>query len=184
MPDGIVHASLTTEVRGGHQFTDVAKALRNVANRDDRRSLQSAMNREIRTAGRPVVVAVRRAALAIPDLSPARRRDNRSIRAEIANAVRMQILTGSRNPGVRILCEQRRLPEDSRGMAASFEGRRGWRHPVFPRHDQTRTEWTWVHQPGHPWFRPTARNHDDEFRRAVVDAVKQTAAAIDRAAGR
>ncbi len=174
--------SVSTDVLGGHQFHELTKALRAVAV-DERRGLQRAMNRQIRAAAAPVVGDVRRAALAIPDRSEARRRDQRSIRREIARATRTEILTGRRS-GVRIVVDKRRLPADSTAMAHAFEKPEGWRHPVHARPDQTRSEWTWVHQPGHPFFAPTIQRHEGEFRRAVIDAMNETAAEINRAAGR
>jgi hypothetical protein len=175
-------AEVRTDVLGGHKFHELSKELRAVAT-DERRGLQRKMNRQIRAAARPVVADVRRAALDIPDRSAATRRDQRSIRREIANATRTEILTG-RRAGVRIVVDKRRLPADSTAMAHAFERPQGWRHPVWADPDKTRGDWTWVHQAGHPWFAVTIQPHEGEFRRAVLDAMDETAAEIDRALGR
>lgn len=160
--DGSVSLLVDHEARA-NQFRALARRMREA----DNRHLQREFRARLRTASRPAVASARAAALAIPDRSAARRRDRLSLRAEIAKAVRLQI----REKGVRIYVQRNRLPADSRRMALAFERRRPFRHPVYARSNQTRDQWTWVQQTGHPWFKRSIRAHEAQFRRAVHDAM-------------
>lgn len=150
---------------GAPRFKDLAKALR----KSGRGDLRTAMNKSIRTAGRPALNDVRRAALALPDVSSAKRRDNQSIRRMISKATRLQV----RVSGIRIVVDRTKLPADSSMLPQAFESRKGWRHRVFG------TD-TWVHQPGHPWFRKTLKRHEQDFRRAIEKAMDEAAAQMER----
>lgn len=158
---------VTTNIIGGHQFNDLAKALRGKANGD----LRKAMYRNIRKAGRPLVADLRRAALALPESSVATRRDGNSARREIAGSITLQ----TQATGIRVIANRNKLPADMRGLPHLFERRDGWRHPVHPNPNRPRSEWTWVRQRGRPWFNPTARRHEDSFRSAIIDAMEETA---------
>ena len=169
MAPSTFEVSLT--VNGGHQFRNLIRGLRAAGAGD----LKRAMNKEVRLAARPVLADLRAAAMRIPDVSAARRRDEGSIRAALARAVRIQ----STQSGVRLIVDKRKMPPGSEPMVFAFEMPQGWRHPVFGSGERTRSEWTWIQQQGHPWFRPTVLRHEHTFRKAVLDAMDETARQLE-----
>lgn len=148
---------------GGRAVSGLSQRLRRAGNVE----LQATLRARIRDAASPVAQALRRAAMSLPESSPARRRDGTSLRRAIANAITVQETA----TGVRIYVDRNRMPADARGLGAAIENPRGWRHPVFGRPEMSRSQWTWVQQSGHPWFGPTVRLHDQEFQKALADAV-------------
>jgi len=155
---------------GGQAFRDLRRALKEAAAGD----LKREMNRAIRAAAnRQVLPALRGAALALPDVSTARRRDGKSLRQLIAAACQVSVT----NNGVRFICNRRKMPKGSESLPAAFEKGK-FRHPVFPDPGRTRAEWTWVDQDGKPWFRKTISEHDRDFREALRDAVDDTFAKL------
>ena len=147
------------------------------------RDLRLAMNRRLRAAARPVVADIRAAYLAVPDVSDARR-EGAQARATVAKAVRLEIRSSAARAHIRFVVDSRKLPPDMKPLPASWEKRRGWRHPVFADPGRTREDWVWVHQeiPARP-FRPTIYRHADDFRRACLDAMADTAAQLNGRAG-
>lgn len=162
--------TVQTGINGGHQFRDLVRTLRATGRGD----LKKELNKDIREAAKPVVQDVKRAALALPDRSKARRKDGKSIRQEIANAVQLSI----RQDGVRIIVNKKKLPADSVSMAHAFE-KGSWRHPVHAKPTETRGQWTWVVQKGKTWFKPTVAASETRFRRAVLDTIDRVAKQIN-----
>lgn len=161
---------ITAEVVGGDRFRRLALQLREAGEKDLLRELR----KSIRNAGRPVVVDVQRAYRTLPDISPAARVGAQA-RATIAKAVRLEIRAAKLRAGIRIIVDSRRLPIDMRSLPKAFESRSGWRHPVYARASQNRSEWTWVHQQVPPPFRRTVGRHDRDFRAACLDAMERVA---------
>lgn len=155
--------------QGGPQFRNLARALKDAGRGDLAKKLRKA----IRTAGKPVVEDVRQAYRTLPDVSPARRPGVQAGEA-LAKAVTLQITQN----GVRIAVVRSKLPDDMKPLPMAFE-RGKWRHPVFARSTQTRSQWRWVTQTMPPPFRATVRAHHEEFRTAVIGAMQEVAAEID-----
>jgi hypothetical protein len=158
------------EVVGGDRFRRLALQLRDAGEKE----LLKELRKGIRAAGRPVVADVQRAYRTLPDVSPAARVGAQA-RATIAKAVRLEIRAAKMRAGIRIVVDSRKLPADMRSLPKAFESARGWRHPVYGRAAQTRTEWTWAHQQMPPPFRRTVRRHERDFRAACLDAMERVA---------
>lgn len=156
------------QVIGGDQFRRLAAQMREAGRRD----LLTELRKEFRRAARPVVADVQRAYRTLPDVSPAARVGAQA-RATIAKAVRLKVSAAKTRAGVTIIVDARRLPPDMRPLPLAFESRRGWRHPVYARAAQSRTQWTWVHQEMPPPFRRTVSGHDQDFRAACLDAMER-----------
>lgn len=54
----------------------------------------------------------------------------------------------------------------------------GQRHPVFPNPELLPSEWTWAPSPKNPFVYPAVREFETEFKDAVRDAVRKTAAQL------
>lgn len=157
---------IAVKAAGGRAFRELQRQLKAAGAGKLKRRLATNIRRAAQ--GR-VLPALRAAAMNLPDVSPVRRRDQRSIRADIAAACEVSITQN----GVKILCNRRKLPKGSEAMPLAFEKGK-FRHPVWADPDKTRAEWTWVDQKGKRWFRPTIAIHERDFRQSVRDAVDET----------
>lgn len=174
MPASASTGDLVIRTAGAEEFRAVRRALREAG--DPAKGLRRNLNKSIRQAGEArVLPALRAAALALPDVSTASRRDKQSIRVLIAKAI--EVTTTDR--GVKIIVNRRKLPKESDMMPHAFE-KGSWRHPVFANPDRSRSDWRWVTQKGKPWFRPTVLRYEPAFRRAVLDAMEDTIRELER----
>lgn len=128
------------------------------------RNVSSAM----RKASDPLVVDVHAAAAA-------RLPHRGGLAARVASErVTVSVRTGLNTAGVRLVMRA----HDAKATNAGYV-----RHPVYPRGDRTRNEWTWVTQqlPGaRGWWTDTLRRHSGQVRTAVIEAMRQTADDIMR----
>ena len=159
MPRGSATVGIT--VSGGARASKIAKALRSAGQGG---GLQAALSRNLRGAADAVVNDLRRAAMNIPDRSPATRSDGDSLRRGLSRSVQMQATP----KGVRFWVDGSKMPAGTRLLPFAVEKTGGWRHPVFGRD-------VWVNQPGSPWFKPTIQKHETDFRRAVESAMDEVA---------
>lgn len=157
---------------GGEAYRRLSLALKEAGATELKKNLA----RRIRVAAKPVLRDVKQAYITMPDVSPAHRTGAQA-RATVAAAVRLELRTTGGNAGVRILVDRRKLPDDMKALPFAWERGR-WRHPVFPRSDQTRQQWRWVVQRTRPPFRAAVAGHEAQFRTAVVDAMEDTANAL------
>ncbi len=126
--------------------------------------LQRELSRQLQAAGRPVLLELRAAALALPAFTG----QSTGLRRKIAGATR----SAPRIGGVRfyvatgMLGGQAALPEKIHNAA-------GWWHPVFGHRP-------YVHQdtPAEPWFTTTVMANEDRLRQACEDAMARIAAQI------
>lgn len=174
MPASSSIGDLVIRTAGAEEFRAVRRALREAG--DPGKGLRRQLNKQIRQAAdAQVLPALRGAALSLPDVSSARRRDGTSIRTLIAKAV--QVTTTDR--GVKIIVNRRKLPKGSDMLPHAFE-KGSWRHPVFANPNRSRSDWRWVVQKGKPWFRPTILRYEPAFRRAVLTAMEDTIRQLER----
>lgn len=121
--------------------------------------LQRELERQLRSAGRPVVLALKAEIMAMPTFGS----KSTGLRAKIAGATRQAPRIG----GVRFyvatgaLGSQGVLPE-------KIEAGAGWWHPVFGRPP-------YVHQNSWPWFQRTVSAHEGDLRDAVEQAMQRVA---------
>lgn len=159
------------QFHGAEQLRNLARDLRKAG--DEGKGLRKDLRRGIRKAAVPMRDGVQRAALAIP--APGGRHSG--LRAEIARAVRIQILL-SRQPAVRVLVNGSAMPEGKRALPAYMDGgKKRWRHPVFGnRH-------AWVSQTPHPYFWRGIEPHIKDARAAVLAAVERTVTELNHGKG-
>jgi hypothetical protein len=118
----------------------------------DRRQ-KTNLRKRIREAAEPTRAAVASVARAG---GPSRT----GLREAIASGTRVQILAGNR-AGVSIVTRAK--------LAQAWEGRRGWRHPVYGNRD------TWAAQTGNPgYFSATVFARRNVIRAAVEKAMSDT----------
>lgn len=181
-------------ITGASQLYELNRRLKAVD-----RKLATKLRKNIRAGAQPAVAATKQAILTLPvagsrgggnkartehRLSKARKVTEKSaaraarksgLRRTIADAIKVDIRTGSKTASVRILVDESRLPPDQRTLPRHLDSARGWRHPVFGRRDDP-----WVTQKGRPWFEVTIRKHADEVRSSIVAAMDEMARDLDK----
>lgn len=80
--------------------------------------------------------------------------------------------SGVKGEGVRVIADKGRLPGNKQAMEKASMAK-SFRHPVFGTRD------TWVEQSGHNWFYAPLRGGRDEYKQAIVEAIKTASKAID-----
>jgi hypothetical protein len=157
------------QVVGGDQFRRLAIRMKQAGRRD----LLAELRKEFRAASRPMVADVQAAYRTLPDISPAHRTGEQA-RASVAKAVRLKISAAATRAGVTVIVDSKRLPPDMRSLPKVWEAGH-WRHPVYARGDQPRSEWKWVEQRSTPRrvFRRTCARHGPDFRAACLRAMDQ-----------
>lgn len=139
--------------------------------------LATSLRREIREAGKIAAKDVQKEVLKPPPervvrVGESRRRRSSGVRAGIARGVRVQIQTGRKSQGVRIVSTGSGLPSDRKPMTKAYN-RKAFRHQVFG-------NGTWVPQRGRPYFGAVIASHRDDVRRAIVRAVDTAAETLDK----
>lgn len=156
-------------VRGAEQFLALSKALKAAG----RTELRKELNRELQLAGKPLIAVTREAARSMLPRSG-------GLADQVAREPqRIQVRTGEKTAGVRVVVGKRRG-----GARSANRGR--VRHPVFGRSTQSRSEWTWVTQQVEPgWFDRTLEREAPHIARpAVMRALESVAERVVREAGR
>jgi hypothetical protein len=145
------------EVRGAEQFYRLSKALKAAGRTDLRKELTS----ELRKAGRPLIARTRAAARSTLPKSG-------GLAEQVAREPqRIQVRTGERTAGVRVVVGRRR-------GGAQSANRGSVRHPVFARSDRTRDQWTWVTQRVTPgWFDRTLERDAPTIARPAIQSAMQ-----------
>lgn len=120
--------------------------------------LQRELTRQLRQAGRPILLELRAAALALPAAGP----DHTGLRRRIAAATQIAPRAG----GVRFWVSDAAMG-DQAGLPQKIHDGAGWWHPVYGRPP-------WVHQttPASPWFVTTVNANEDRLREAVEEAMQ------------
>ncbi len=99
------------------------------------------------------------------------------LREMLADSLKVTISTGRetssgvKGEGVRVIADKGRLPGEKQAMEKASMAR-SFRHPVFGRPE-------WVEQSGHDWFYAPLRGGRDEYKEAIVQAIKTASKAID-----
>lgn len=103
------------------------------------------------------------------------------LREQLADGVKVKI-TGGRvgkngvtGEGVRVVAGRNALPPNKQAMAAASMAK-SFRHPVFGSSDSVTP---WVTQEGHNWFYEPLRGNAEEYRAAIVAAIKEASTAVD-----
>lgn len=163
-------------VIGGRDLAALSRALRRQA---DGRERQKQLRKKLTSKARPVVPAIRANIRALPSRGESRRRGRKSLRAELARSVTLQVRTSGRKAGVSVFMNPRKMPDKKKGLPAYFEqtpGHTALRHPVFGRRDDP-----WVQQgvPVPGYFTRTIGPVEREATQACQEVVEQMAAEIE-----
>lgn len=168
MAEGEIHVGI--EVRGKEQFRELSRRLRRTA---DGRELGKRLQNQIRAAGRPVLEEIKSSVRSIPTKGVSTKR----VRSRTANATTMRTTSRGgrdREAGVQYAVNVDRLGNES-AMPGLWDRKDGsWRHPLFGNRAH------WYRQESHPWFYTTIRRNDARFRRAVNQAIQETALFLER----
>lgn len=168
MPRGQDPLEVNVEVR------NLGQLLRDLKDFEPR--LATALRREIRAAAKVAAKDVQAEVLKPPParllkVGQVRRRQGPSgTRQAIARGVRVQIVTGQRANGVRIVSTGAGLPANRKPIVKAYNTR-WFRHRVYG------TD-TWASQRGRPYFGSVIAAHREQVRRSVIRAVDQAAQAI------
>lgn len=156
--------AISADVR---QLRDLTRRMRQEA---DGKQLRKDLMAQMRKAGEPLAGAVRANVRGLPSRTPGRRRGG-SLRAKIAQRVKVKATAGGKWAGVVVFVAQRiGLP---RGFynAPRVLNRGQWRHPAWGRSN------SWVDQQISPagWFDTPAKAHYKDGREAAKRALDDMA---------
>lgn len=146
--------------RGDSELRRLAKALADAGRGDLRKELNSG----VRRAARPMVGAVRQAALSLP----AETGQSTGLRAAIAAASRFSNTAA----GVRVLVDNGRMPADQQTLPGHTDSG-SWRHPVFGSNN-----WVTQHSRAN-WFLTACLSEADTVEREIEAAMDRVADKIE-----
>jgi hypothetical protein len=108
------------------------------------------------------------------------------LRSQIAATVTVRGRVTQSGASAEIKSDGEKMPDREWNLGAYANARsarwRRWRHPVYARSDQPRSEWTWVSQTwltAEGWFDDTIKAHAQDFSDAVRVAVEETTAYLE-----
>jgi hypothetical protein len=166
---------LSVEIVGAGELRDLSRALRKQA---DGRERTKELRRGLRDVGKPLVPAIRSRIRAMPSRGESRRRGRKSLRAEMARSVTLQVRTSGTRAGVSVFMSPKKMPDGKRALPGYFEqvpGKTRLRHPVFGDRE------TWVTQsvPAAGYFTHTIRPAEEQAVQAARKVVDRTARRIE-----
>lgn len=101
-------------------------------------------------------------------------RSNASWSSRIPGAIKPQVT--QKQIGLRVARKQAPHGRPFEGLQRGLVSRRGnFRHPVFGRSTQSRSQWTWVSQQNRPFLAPAFVDNHDEAVKAAQEAVGEAA---------
>lgn len=110
----------------------------------DDRELLKRFRKELRSAAKPLVPAVRASIRQIPSSRPY---TAKGLRGQMSRATSLQVKTTGKQAAVVIRVDGRKMPPRAKAVQSYMEGvKPRWRHPVYGNRDN------WVQQPAHPYF--------------------------------
>ena len=127
--------------------------------------LATYVRREIRNSAKTAVVDVQATVRSGPG-----RTGGGKLRESIARGVRVQISTGKRTNGVRIVSTGAGLSADHKPMVKAYN-KATFRHPVFGRN-------TWADQPGRAYFGNVIARRSEDVRRGILRALDMASQAL------
>lgn len=155
-----------------HGLQAIARALKK---REDGKELRRDLARNLRAAADPVITDIKSSLMSMPTkgIDPL----GAPLRPAVAKNIKAQARLTGKATGVRI--RARKTP-NIRGFANApkrLNQKRPFRHPVYGNREK------WVPQLGKPrYFDDPINERRDEFRRAVLDVMEDTARKIVREA--
>lgn len=145
---------MSIQLHHGNDLRRISRELR----RMDSPEIKKRFRKELRAAARPLVPKVRAAIRATPS---SRSYSADGLRGLMVKATRLEIKTASREAGVAIRVDGRKMPAHMKSLPAMVEGTKRWRHPVFGNREN------WVDQRKEPYFYRTLRVAGPVSRQAV-----------------
>lgn len=148
-------------VRHGKDLAQITRELRKM----DDKELLKRFRKELRSAARPLVPAVRASIRAIPS---SRRYTAAGLRGQLSKATTLEVKTGGKQAAVILRVDGRKMRSHSKAVQAYMEGTKPrWRHPVFGNRE------VWVQQPASPYFYKVMRTAGTKARSAVGRVLDQ-----------
>lgn len=156
----------TVQVRTGGDLKRIAAELRVMGDG----ALKAEFRKEMRTAARPLVPAVRQAIRQIPSK---RAYSADGLRGRMSRAVKLEIKTTGNQAGVRLRVDGRKMPDKQKALQSYVEGvKPRWRHPVYGNRE------VWVQQGPNPYFYKTVNRFGPATRLRVAKAAEGVARKI------
>jgi hypothetical protein len=152
---------MSFQVKHGRDLARISRELR----RMDNREMLKRFRKELRTAARPLVPAVRASIRQIPSSRPY---TAAGLRGQMSRATGLEVKTVGKQASVIIRVDGRKMPPGAKAVQAYMEGTKArWRHPVFGHPN------TWVQQDPHPYFFNVMRTGGIRARVAVNRVIDQ-----------
>ncbi|MET7479531.1 hypothetical protein ABZT17_34930 [Streptomyces sp. NPDC005648] len=154
------------QMRTGKDLKRISAELRSMGNK----RLQREFSKELRSAAKPMVPAVRQAIRQIPSQ---RGYTADGLRGRMSKAVKLEVRPTGKLAGVRIRVDGRKMPSHEKALQSYMEGlKKPWRHPVFGNRE------VWVKQDPSPYFYKTVRPLGLRTRSNVNKAMDRVAKQI------
>jgi len=169
-------ADPVVRVRTGRDLADLTRALRREA---DGKARLKELRKGLREPGKEIAKAVRGNIRTLPSKGESRRRGRKSLRAEMARSVTLQVRTSGRQAGVNVFMSPKKMPTGKKALPSYFERRPGYerlRHPVFGDRE------TWVQNQNVPpqgYFTRTIRPVERRAVEAVQRVIDETARRVE-----
>lgn len=148
--------------RSGKDLAQISRELKRMNDKE----LKKRFTKELRTAAKPLVPAVRASIRGIPSSRPYKAS---GLRGQMSRATGLQVKTAGKQASVVIRVDGRKMPPKAKAVAAYMEGTkpRPWRHPVYGHRQVV------VQQDPHPYFYRVMRVAGTRARSAVGRVMDQ-----------
>jgi len=152
------------QLRSGRELARITRELRQM---DDKEVLKR-FRKELRTAAKPLVPAIRASIRRIPSSRPY---STAGLRGQMSKATTLQVKTAGRQASVILRVDGRKMPPKAKSVPAYVEGSKPrWRHPVYAKPGKANV---WVQQPSQPYFYNNLTVAGPRTRQAVGRVIDQ-----------
>jgi hypothetical protein len=128
------------QLRSGRDLARITRELRQM----DSPEVLTRFRKELRTAAKPLVPAIR---ASIRQISSSRPYSTAGLRGQMSKATTLQVKTAGKQASVVLRVDGRKMPLNAGSLPAYMEGSKPrWRHPVYGNRNN------WVQQPARPYF--------------------------------
>jgi hypothetical protein len=167
------------EIRSRVSSQQLAALTRTLRQTAEGKELLKQLRKDLRRQAQPMVPAVRSSIRGLPSRGESRRRGRKSLRAEMARAVTLQVKTSGRGAGISVFMSPKKMPDGKKGLPGYFEripGKERLRHPVFGNRE------VWVQAQNVPpggYFTRTVRPAEARVRAAIETTVNDLVRRIE-----
>jgi hypothetical protein len=162
------HLTVAVAVRLTIDQTSFLRLTTALKSEEDGKALRSDLNKNLRAAVQPAIVAAQTAVRAMPVKGA-----DQGMRSAVAAALKPAIRASGVYSGVSVSAARGKYPRGFQNAPAALNRKAGWRHPVYG------NKGVWRNQIGQPgWFDDAMAASGPEARAAILAAVSAMNARI------